>query len=43
VGKGSGLGLSITRRILEEHGGTVELLSEVGQGTKITLHFPLRS
>ena len=40
VGKGSGLGLSITRRILEEHGGTVELSSELGRGTKITLHFP---
>ncbi len=40
VGKGSGLGLSITRRILEEHGGTIDLASEVGRGTKVTLHFP---
>ena len=43
VGKGSGLGLSITRRILEEHGGSVELESEVGRGTKVTLRFPRRS
>jgi len=43
VGKGSGLGLSITRRILEEHGGSIDLASEVGRGTKIALRFPVRS
>jgi PAS domain S-box-containing protein len=40
VGKGSGLGLSITRRILEEHGGSVALASEVGRGTTVSLRFP---
>jgi PAS domain S-box-containing protein len=43
VGKGSGLGLSITRRILEEHGGSVALESEAGRGTKVSLHFPARA
>jgi len=40
VGKGSGLGLSITKRILDEHGGSVDLASEVGHGTTVRLRFP---
>ena len=38
---GTGLGLLIVRRILREHGGEIEIQSEEGQGTQITLHFPL--
>ncbi len=37
---GSGLGLLIVRRIIREHGGEIELESEVNQGTKVTCYFP---
>jgi signal transduction histidine kinase len=35
---GSGLGLPTTRRIIEAHGGTIEVQSEVDRGTKFTIH-----
>jgi PAS domain S-box-containing protein len=38
--KGNGLGLSITRRIIHEHGGTITVESEVGRGTTFTLLLP---
>ncbi|MDQ8190995.1 two-component system sensor histidine kinase NtrB [Roseibacillus persicicus] len=37
---GTGLGLLIVRRILREHGGEIEIQSEEGDGTRVTLHFP---
>ena len=37
---GTGLGLPIVRRIVERHGGSVEIASEPGQGTTVTLVFP---
>ena len=33
---GSGIGLSIVKKIIEDHGGRVWALSEVGEGTTIT-------
>lgn len=39
-GKGSGLGLAQTRKILEEIGGEVDLVSRENVGTKITLFLP---
>jgi signal transduction histidine kinase len=38
--QGTGLGLPTTRRIVEAHGGAIELQSEPGRGTKFTLHLP---
>jgi signal transduction histidine kinase len=38
---GTGLGLAMTRRIAEEHGGRVAVASEVGKGTDFTLHLPV--
>lgn len=38
---GSGLGLSITRRIVELHGGTVAVQSDARNGTAFTLRLPL--
>ncbi len=39
-GKGSGLGLSMTKKILDDLGGTVELFSVPGEGTRVSLHLP---
>lgn len=39
VGKGTGLGLTITYQIIEEHNGSVSVTSQVGKGTKFVLEF----
>lgn len=38
--EGTGLGMLIVRRILREHGGELEVESEEGAGTTVTLYFP---
>jgi PAS domain S-box-containing protein len=38
--KGTGLGLAITHKIIQEHGGTIQVASALGAGTTITLTFP---
>jgi signal transduction histidine kinase len=35
-----GLGLPLTRQFVEAHGGRVELISTVGEGTAVTLTIP---
>jgi two-component system CheB/CheR fusion protein len=42
-GSGVGLGLSITRGIVEAHGGTLRVNSEVGRGTTFTFTLPMAS
>lgn len=37
---GSGLGLSIVRRLVELHGGTIEVRSRSGDGTTFLMEFP---
>jgi signal transduction histidine kinase len=38
--KGSGLGLYVARRNVENHGGQIELTSAVGEGTVVTVRLP---
>ena len=40
-GSGTGLGLSVTYGIIHDHGGTVEVQSQLGRGTRFTLMFPV--
>ncbi len=40
-GEGHGLGLSVARGIVSDHGGLIEVHSKPGQGTEFELHFPL--
>jgi two-component system NtrC family sensor kinase len=38
--EGTGLGLSISAKILENHGATIDAVSEGGKGSTFTIHFP---
>jgi two-component system, NtrC family, sensor histidine kinase HydH len=40
-GRGSGLGLSIVKKIIEGHGGSIWLKSQEGVGTKVMIELPL--
>jgi two-component system sensor histidine kinase HydH len=37
---GTGLGLATTRKIIEAHGGTIDVQSELDRGTKFTIRLP---
>jgi nitrogen fixation/metabolism regulation signal transduction histidine kinase len=38
---GAGLGLPICKAIIEDYGGTIDIRSEIGKGTTVTLVFPV--
>ena len=43
VGKGTGLGLWISSSIIEKHGGTISVESEIGKGSTFTIKLPTTS
>ncbi|RZK69409.1 MAG: GHKL domain-containing protein [Pedobacter sp.] len=43
VGEGTGLGLSIVFRIIENHHGTIEVITKVNEGTEFIINLPLYS
>ncbi|WP_026464867.1 sensor histidine kinase [Adhaeribacter aquaticus] len=40
---GTGIGLSLTDKIVRQHNGTLQIESEPGKGTKVSIHFPLKT
>jgi signal transduction histidine kinase len=40
--KGMGLGLAICKRIIEAHKGSISVKSKTGEGTTVTVSFPVR-
>jgi PAS domain S-box-containing protein len=40
--EGTGLGLSVSYRIIKNHGGTIQVESKVGKGTQFRIHLPLK-
>ena len=40
--RGTGLGLMVTRKLIEEHGGTIEVNSQLGKGTVFTIRLPYK-
>ena len=42
TGKGVGLGLAVSQRIIERHDGRIDVQSELGKGTTFTIHLPIQ-
>jgi len=41
AGEGTGLGLAVAKRIVDFHGGSIDVASKVGAGTTFTIQFPV--
>jgi two-component system NtrC family sensor kinase len=41
--RGTGLGLSVVYGIVERHGGTIDIQSEMGKGTRVVFRIPPRA
>jgi PAS domain S-box-containing protein len=41
--RGTGLGLMVTRKLVEEHDGTIAVSSRLGEGTRFTIRLPYKS
>lgn len=41
-GKGTGLGLAVSKRIIEEHGGSIEFANQVSGGVSFTITLPVK-
>ena len=42
VERGSGVGLALTRRIVDAHGGTISVKSELGAGSTFVMKLPAK-
>ena len=42
MGKGTGLGLLVTRKLIEEHQGKIDITSKLGKGTTFTILLPFK-
>ena len=40
VSEGTGIGLTVVKRLTEEHGGTIRVKTEIGKGTMLIVDFP---
>jgi signal transduction histidine kinase len=41
-GKGTGLGLATCHRIIEQHGGVIDVASQLSEGTSFIVRLPIR-